>query len=55
MKYCILMGPWSAVSVGSLGTVTVTAIFQHSINYVLQTRLQCPSEVWAASYLVLSK
>lgn len=54
MKYCILMGPWSAESADSLGTVTVAASFQHNINYVLQTSLQCPSEVWAASGRLLS-
>lgn len=54
MKYCILMCSWVSENLDSLHAITVSAIFQHGINYVLQTSLQYPLEAWEANVGLVS-
>lgn len=48
------MWSWVSENLDFLGTITISAIFQHSINYVLQRSLQYPLEAWEACAKLLS-
>jgi len=54
MKYCILIWSWALENLAPRGSITASALFQRSINYVLQTSLQYPLEDWEASMSLLS-